>query len=367
MKKIIVSLGERSYPIFIAEDTISQAGSIVKSLVTSGKIIIISDSNVYTLFGASLSTSLINAGFQTQKIIVPSGENSKSLEVVSNIYKELAKNGIERSDSIVALGGGVIGDLAGYVAATYLRGLPFFQVPTTLLSQIDSSIGGKVGVNLEGWKNLVGSFYQPKAVLIDVSIIDGLPSQEKSNGLAEIIKTAFISGEYLVAFLEGKVDDLMNLDRVSLSLLIEECCRYKASIVEVDEKEDSLRRILNYGHTFGHAIESASNLRWTHGQSVAAGMMFASALAYYLGIDKGDTLRRQYAILKKANLPVNIPPLNEVDVIQALQRDKKISGGKFVFVLVSSPGKTRVIETEIRVIKHVFQNFKSIIDEVLGK
>lgn len=366
MKKVIVSLGERSYPIIIENGLLMEAGKHLRSMIGSGKAIIISDTNVFNLFGATLTSSFISEGIKVKKIIVPPGEGSKSLSVASNIYLELAKNNIERGDFVIALGGGVIGDLAGFVASTYLRGLNFIQVPTTLLSQIDSSIGGKVGVNLNSWKNLVGSFYQPKAVLIDVGIIERLPEAEKSNGLAEIIKTAFISGEYLVAFLESRQDDLMNLDRTSLALLIEECCRYKASIIEKDEKEQSLRRILNYGHTFGHAVESVTSPRWTHGQSVAMGIVFAALLGFYKGLVSNVVVQRQVNLIKKAGLPTSLPKLDEAEAFKALNQDKKKSDGGLWFVIVKTPGNTRLVEVDDKTIRTVYRDFKDIYAQAMS-
>lgn len=367
MKKVIVSLGQRSYPIIIKNGLLAEAGKHIKHEVGGGRVIIISDSNVFKIFGATLTSSFIDEGMKVQKIIVPPGESSKSLSVATNIYLELAKNNVERGDTIVALGGGVVGDLAGFIASTYLRGLNFVQVPTTLLAQIDSSIGGKVGVNLNTWKNLVGAFYQPRAVLIDVGLVKGLPDIEKSNGLAEIIKTAFISGEYLVAFLESRQDELMDLDATSLALLIEECCRYKAAVVEKDEKEEGLRRILNYGHTFGHAIESVTNPRWTHGQAVAVGMVYASLLAFYKGIVNENIVKRHVNLIKKAGLPISVPKVDEAQIFNALYQDKKRSEGKLWFVIVKSPGNTRVLDIEEDTIKAVFKNFKEIFKQAMAE
>lgn len=360
MRKVIVSLDKRSYPSLIGSGLLVQAGSHIKSLVPGGRAIIISDAMVFKLFGATLTSSLIKEGIKVHNIQVPPSENSKSLNVATNIYLELAKNNIDRSDFIVALGGGVVGDLAGFVAATYLRGLSFVQVPTTLLSQIDSSIGGKTGINLNNWKNLIGVFYQPKVVIIDVDLIEGLPDVEKSNGFAEIIKTAFISGEYLVAFLEGRQDNLLDMDRTSMTLLIEECCRFKANIVAEDETEDDLRKILNYGHTMGHAIESVVSPRWTHGQAVAVGMIFGSLVAYYLEIVKGDMVARHINLIKKAGLPTSLPNLNQDDLFAALYQDKKRSRGKLNFVIVKSPGNARIIEIDQRIISTVLDNFKEL-------
>lgn len=360
MKKVIVSLGERSYPILIKSGLLPQAGSHIKALVPEGRAIIISDATVFKLFGATLASSLISEGIKVQNIQVPPGEGSKSLNIVTNIYFELAKHNVDRGDFIIALGGGVIGDLAGFVAATYLRGLVFIQVPTTLLAQIDSSIGGKVGINLNNWKNLVGAFYQPRAVLIDVSLIEGLSDIEKSNGFAEIIKTAFISGEYLVAFLESRQEDLMDMDPVSLTLLIEECCRFKAGIVAEDETEKDLRTILNYGHTMGHAIEYATSPRWAHGQAVAVGMVFASLLAYYLEMSSGAMVQRQINLINKAGLPMNFPNIDHDDLFTALYQDKKRGRGKLNFVIVKSPGNPKAIDVDQKTVQTVLDNFKEL-------
>lgn len=365
MKKIIVSLGERTYPIFIGENILGSIGRQIRPLLPSDRAIIISDSTVYELFGAKLSASLIDIGVKPLKVIIPSGETSKSMEFVTEIYRELAKNSIERNDSIFALGGGIIGDIAGFVASTYLRGLPFIQVPTTLLAQVDSSIGGKVGINFNKWKNLVGSFYQPKAVVIDVDVIAGLPEMEKSNGLAEMIKTAFISSDYLVSFLESRKDNLLNLDSSSMVLLVEECCRFKSNIVEQDEKESSLRRILNYGHTMGHAIESSTDLRWTHGQAVAAGMVFAAVMAYRLGLGPADIVKRLVNILKAANLPTILPPLKMSDVMSAISHDKKRIGGNIPYVILQSPGKTRIVEVDENTIEDTVKEFPKLFSEAM--
>lgn len=364
-KKVVISLKERSYPILIGKGLLAQVGSYVKSAVPEGRAIIISDATVFKLFGATLISSFIKENIKVQNIQVPAGENSKSLNVVTNIYLELAKNNIDRSDFIVALGGGIVGDLAGFVASTYLRGLSFVQVPTTLLSQIDSSIGGKTGINLNNWKNLIGTFYQPKIVLIDIGLIEGLPDVEKANGFAEIIKTAFISGEYLVAFLESRQDDLLGMDHTSLVLLIEECCRFKGNIVKIDETEKDLRRILNYGHTIGHAIESVTSPRWTHGQAIAVGMVFASLLAYYLEMTKGDMVARHVNLIKKAGLPTSFPNFNHDDFFTALSQDKKRNRGKLNFVIVKSPGNAKIIGTDHSTIRTVLDNFKELLKKAM--
>jgi 3-dehydroquinate synthase len=249
----------------------------------------------------------------------------------------------ERKSCVLALGGGIVGDVAGFAAATYLRGIPYVQVPTTLLAQVDSSVGGKTGVNHESGKNLIGAFYQPKMVLIDVAVLRTLPSRELVAGLAEVIKYGIIQDPKLFELLEEKAEKLLGLDHALLSEVIGASCAIKARVVEADEREDDLRAVLNFGHTIGHALEAVTGYRQLlHGEAVGVGMVKATALSVRQGFCDPMSFKRVVALVKKAGLPVEIPPgVSPQKLIQAMEVDKKVAGGKIKFIVCEGIGKTR--------------------------
>jgi 3-dehydroquinate synthase len=287
--------------------------------------------------------SLDSAGFEVVPILVPDGEEHKGFKSLTTIYDRLIAERCERKSSVLALGGGVIGDLAGFAAATYLRGVPYVQVPTTLLAQVDSSVGGKTGVNHENGKNLIGAFYQPKLVLIDVNVLASLPHRELLAGLAEVIKYGIIEDPQLFQDLEKKVRKIVALDRELLQRIIVTSCSIKARIVEMDEREENQRAVLNFGHTIGHALEAATDYRqFLHGEAVAIGMIKAAMLSVQHGFCDQQSFERILKMITEAGLPSEIPAgLSLQSVVDAIQLDKKAAEGRIKFVMSEGIGKTR--------------------------
>ncbi len=290
------------------------------------------------LYGDALRQRLADEGFEVAIIEVPEGEEQKSLETAGRLYDELSRLHVERLTPVLALGGGVIGDLAGFVAATYLRGLPLVQVPTTLLAQVDSSIGGKVAVDQGQLKNKIGAFYQPGLTISDISTLKTLPPRALSTGLAEVIKHAVIWDKEFFTYLEEKLDKIKSFDEPVLERVVSRSAEIKAEVVEKDERDLGLRNVLNYGHTVGHAIETVSGFRVWHGEAVAMGMLAAGRISARLGVLDGDELARLESLITRAGLPAKMPELETERVIQAMRHDKKISGGKMKFVLLKSIG-----------------------------
>jgi 3-dehydroquinate synthase len=344
MKKVKVELGSNSYEIRIGNELLTRTGLWLKEKGFSGKAAIITDATVKGLHGEALSRGLTNAGFNVTTLEVPAGEEYKSLATAGRLYQELTDSYAERTTLILALGGGVIGDLAGFVAATYMRGVPLIQVPTTLLAQVDSSIGGKVAVDYGHLKNTIGVFYQPKMVIADIDTLKTLPEAELSNGLAEVIKSAIIRNRKFFNFLDKNLERARSLDTAVLEEIVLETARIKAEIVARDEKESGLRGILNYGHTIGHALETVSNFQLKHGQAVAIGMLAAARISSRMGIlDKSDEIRLTNMITK-AGLPTKIPNLNTEDIISAMKHDKKVLQDKTRFVLLKSIGNAFITD-----------------------
>jgi 3-dehydroquinate synthase len=338
---VSVQLGNRSYPIKIAPGLLNQLGRECARLKLGDRCAIITDTNVGRRFAKPVYESLVKAGFEPSLITVPAGEKSKRISVVEKCHDQLAAHRLERKSFIVALGGGVVGDLAGFVAAIYLRGIPFVQVPTTLLAQVDSSVGGKTGVNLRAGKNLVGAFYQPKLVLCDLETLKTLPEREFISGLAEIIKYGIIFDAKLFAQLERDLPKILKLDAKTLSEIIARCCEIKAEIVSQDETESGLRAILNFGHTIGHAIENSSGYgKFLHGEAITIGQVAAAKLSQkILGLSERD-VRRIENLFVQAGLPTQIK-LNSArrkKLFDAMRLDKKVSGGEIKFVLAKKIG-----------------------------
>ena len=344
MRNVQVRLGNRSYEIHIGKGLLAELGPRCEALGLGKRCAIITDSKVGPLFATKAQHSLKRAGFQSLLIKVPAGEKAKSLEHARRCYEQLAGHRLERSSFIVALGGGVVGDLAGYVAATWLRGVRFVQVPTTLLAQVDSSVGGKVGVNLPAGKNLVGAFHQPAIVLCDLSTLDTLPSREFRAGLAEIIKYGIIRDANLFSLLERNLENILAREPNLLSKVIARCCEIKAEVVRQDETEASLRAILNFGHTIGHAIEAISHYgKFLHGEAISIGQVAAAWLSHRLtGLEPQD-VRRISALLGRANLPTSIElrPTQTRKLMAAMKLDKKVSGGEIKFVLAEKIGRVK--------------------------
>jgi len=339
---VTVPLGQRSYAIKIAAGLLRQLGVECAGLKLGARCAIITDTNVGKKFAKPAFESLVKAGFEPTLIVVPAGENSKSLKSVQACYDQLAANRLERKSFIVALGGGVVGDLAGFVAATYLRGIPFVQVPTTLLAQVDSSVGGKTGVNLKAGKNLVGAFYQPKLVLCDLDTLKTLPEREFRSGLAEVVKYGIIFDAKLFVQLERDLPKLLRREPKSLTAVIARCCEIKAEVVGQDETEGGLRAILNFGHTIGHAIENSSGYgKYLHGEAIAIGQVAAAKLSQkILGLSPGEADRIENLFVQ-AGLPVKIKfnPAQRRKLLAAMKLDKKVSAGEIKFVLAEKIGR----------------------------
>jgi 3-dehydroquinate synthase len=355
MRTVHVPLGERSYPILIGPGLLSSLGQRCARLKLGARCAVISDANVSPRFGRATGRSLRRAGFDPIFITVPAGETAKSLKTVEFCYDRLAAHRLERKSFIIALGGGVVGDLAGFVAATYLRGVAFVQVPTTLLAQVDSSVGGKVGVNLKAGKNLVGAFHQPRLVLCDLDTLATLPAREFRAGLAEVIKYGIICDAPLFRRLERDHPKLLAREPRTLAPVIARCCKIKAGVVGQDETESGLRAILNFGHTIGHAIEAISGYgRFLHGEAISIGQVAAANLsASLMGLPR-RAVERIEALFQRAGLPTHIQlgPSQRRRLFAAMKLDKKVSGGEIKFVLARRIGEViwgqKVSESEIR-------------------
>jgi len=344
MQKVSVRLGSNSYNIHIGPGLLAQTGQKLKEIGFSGKLVIITDPTVKRLYGNSLQQSLAGSGFEVLIIEVPEGEEQKSLETAGKLYHELTDVYTERTTPILALGGGVIGDLAGFVAATYMRGVPLIQIPTTLLAQGDSSIGGKVAVNHGQLKNKIGAFYHPRLTISDISTLKTLSTRELSDGLAEIIKHGVIQDREFFSYLEENLAKIKSLDEPVLERVISHSAEIKVGVVEKDELDLGLRNILNYGHTVGHAIETVSELKVWHGEAVAIGMLAEARIANKLGVlDQSETVRLKN-LIATAGLPTRLPGLQLEKLIQAMKHDKKILQGKIRFVLPKSIGEVFITE-----------------------
>ncbi len=344
MRVLKVSLGERSYSISIGSGGLTGLGGSCRKLGLGRQCAVITDVNVAAHYAAKAQDSLAAAGFQVHVISVPAGETAKSLRTVETVYNALAAQRLGRDSFIVALGGGVVGDLAGFVAATYLRGIAFVQVPTTLLAQVDSSVGGKVGVNLKAGKNLVGSFYQPRLVVCDLDVLDTLPEREFRAGMAEVIKYGIIYDAPLFQRLERGLDQLFQRDRAALATIIARCCAIKAEVVGQDETEGGLRAILNFGHTIGHALEAISGYgKYLHGEAIAIGQVAAAKLSSALtGLPARDAERIE-RIFSRAGLPtsVRLKARQQENLFGAMKLDKKVRAGEVTFVLATRIGAVK--------------------------
>ncbi len=339
MQTLHVALENRSYPILIGSNLLNQADLIVPHLKRKN-VAIITNSTVAPLYLAQLTKTLQNANVCVIEIILPDGEAYKNTATLNLIYDALLKNRCERSTTLIALGGGVIGDLTGYAAATYLRGVPFIQIPTTLLSQVDSSVGGKTGINHPLGKNMIGAFYQPKLVLADIDTLQTLPPRELSAGLAEVIKYGLIRDATFFDWLELNTQKLMKLDEAAISYAIYRSCQNKAEVVAADEHETGERALLNLGHTFGHAIENAMGYGvWLHGEAVAAGTLMAADLSKRMGWLSPAEFSRILNVLSSANLPLQAPQLGAEKYLDLMANDKKVADGKIRLVLQQGIGK----------------------------
>jgi len=343
MQTLNVKLAERSYPIHIGADNLARVGKFLAQVGLRGKVAVVTNPTVATLYLDPVTHALKQAGFTVIPVLIPDGEEYKTINSLQIIYDCLIAERLERKSCVLALGGGVVGDMAGFAAATYLRGVPYVQVPTTLLAQVDSSVGGKTGVNHADGKNLIGAFYQPRLVLIDVSVLRTLPRRELVAGLAEVIKYGIIEDAELFGLLEQKIDSLVQLDQELLIDTIATSCAIKARVVEADEREDDYRAVLNFGHTIGHALEAVTGYtRFLHGEAVGVGMAKAAALSAKYSSCDAKSLQRIVQLIESAGLPSEIPgDVSMTGLIQGMEVDKKAAGGKIKFVMCEGIGKTR--------------------------
>jgi 3-dehydroquinate synthase len=342
MKKVKVHLDKkqsRSYEICIGYDIFDRIAVMIANSRIAARYVIVTDDCVGTLYGATLLAHLTKMGARSDLIVFPAGERSKNVQSVLDIAGKLLDLGVDRKSALIALGGGVAGDLAGFIASIYMRGIPCIQVPTTLMAQVDSSIGGKTAIDLPQGKNLLGTFCQPAGVFIDVKCLDTLPDTEYQNGLAEVVKYGIIDSEDLFRQLESGVEMIRSRNRPFLETIIQRACTIKKGIVEMDEREQGLRRILNFGHTLGHALEAASEYGISHGSAVAVGMVAAARISQKLyGLPAGDRERIE-GLIATLSLACRIPQaLATEDILSGLQRDKKKDGDTIHFVLLKKIG-----------------------------
>ena len=343
MNEVRVSLGERSYSIHIGNGILHTIGENMNAFSFSRKTLVISDTNVAPLYLDTVVNSLQEAGFVPYTAIVEAGEKSKAFATAEQLFTTCIEAGLDRKSPIIALGGGVIGDLAGFVAATYLRGVPFIQIPTSLLAQVDSSVGGKVAVNHPLGKNLIGAFYQPKFVLIDTDTLTTLPPRELSTGLAEVIKYGLIADNSLFTYLSSHSEEVLSLEPDAIRHLVTRSCEIKANVVERDEKESSLRMILNFGHTAAHAIEANTGYRlYNHGEAVAVGMVAAARISKDCGYLDNEAVRVIEEQIEQYRLPLTASDCTEQELYDLLYHDKKMIGGKLNWVLLTKIGETKI-------------------------
>jgi 3-dehydroquinate synthase len=345
LKRMIVGLGERSYPIWIGGGILSRLPEALQEVKFPRKVAIVTNPVVQALYGSSIAGSLNDAGYETHFIVLPDGEEHKTWSTLQTIFDALIAQGFDRHCGLIALGGGVTGDMAGFAAATFLRGIPYVQVPTTLLAQVDSSIGGKTAINHPQGKNLIGSFYQPCHVHIDVETLKSLDAREFSTGMAEVVKYGIIRDKEFFDWLLKHRQELQSRDSETLIRAVKKSCQIKADIVEVDEKEGGLRAILNFGHTFGHAVETLSGYNtFRHGEAVAVGMMVVASISHRMELCSADDVSAIRNLLQAFDLPVT-PPLYPLDAyLDAMMRDKKVQKGTLRLVLNKGIGDCLVQE-----------------------
>lgn len=344
MQTLTVALGDRAYPIHIGSGLLDQPELILPHLKTQ-QAAIVTNTTVGPLYLERVQNVLLQAEIKTVAIVLPDGEAYKNNTSLNQIYEVLLQNRMERKATLVALGGGVIGDLTGFAAATYLRGVPFIQIPTTLLAQVDSSVGGKTGINHPLGKNMIGAFYQPQLVLADTETLNTLPDRELSAGLAEIIKYGLISDLPFFEWLETNMDLLLARDSQALTYAILRSCQNKAEVVAADERESGRRALLNLGHTFGHAIETGMGYgAWLHGEAVGTGMIMAATLSQQMGWLSAQDVTRIRALIVKAHLPDTAPKLGPEKYMDLMALDKKVEGGKLHFVLLRAIGSAVISE-----------------------
>jgi 3-dehydroquinate synthase len=342
---VSVPLEKAGYDILIGPGLLTELGERLRDRPLAPRYILVTDSNVEDYLGVDLQGLLRGCGLAVDLISFPAGEESKNMGTVVSLAREMVRLGADRQTAVLALGGGVAGDVAGFLASIYMRGIPFVQIPTTLLAQVDSSVGGKTGVDLPEGKNLLGTFYQPKAVFADIGVLATLPQAELRNGLAEVVKYGIIRSPELFRLLEDRCWDVLNLEPQVTADIVYSSCSIKAEVVAADEREGDLRRILNFGHTVGHAVEAAADYQIPHGEAVAMGMVVASRISAVKGLMPQEELARLCGLLDRLGLPRLIPPhLSPEHLIELLQHDKKAKSGRVHFVLCRGIGETVITD-----------------------
>ncbi|MBT6716558.1 MAG: 3-dehydroquinate synthase [Nitrospina sp.] len=345
MQSLNIDLGERSYDILLGSGLLGSVGKFLSQVLQPSRIVLITHPSLFKLYGEKVLSGFKDQGWTTDVIEVPEGETSKTLQQAEKIFDRLLDLRCDRKTVLVALGGGVIGDLVGFVAATYQRGIPFVQVPTTLLSQVDSSVGGKTAVNHPKGKNMIGAFYQPRLVVADLGTLQTLPKNEFRAGLAEVIKYGVISDPSLFEYLEKNTEKILQLDNECLAHIVKTSCAIKAEVVEKDERESHYRMILNFGHTLGHAFEALTGYsRFIHGEAVAIGMVHAAKLSQQLGKCQEEITKRLSELVRKCGLPIDMPDLDPQTIIDSLYHDKKTMNNKIKFILVKEIGVIEIVD-----------------------
>lgn len=339
---VAIDLGDRSYDILIGEGLLQDASAFA-GLPKSSKALIVTNTTVGPLYTAALRAAIAPHHKQVLDVELPDGEQYKDWPALNQVFTKLLEEAADRKTVLYALGGGVVGDMTGFAAACYMRGVPFVQVPTTLLAQVDSSVGGKTAINHPAGKNMIGAFYQPQRVICDLVTLDTLPQRELLAGLAEVIKYGPIADAEFLGWLEANLDALLARDRTALKHAIKRSCEIKAWVVGQDEKESGIRAILNYGHTFGHAIEAGLGYgEWLHGEAVGCGMVMAADLSARLGLIDTTTAQRITALIERTGLPIQGPKLGADRYLELMQVDKKAEGGEIRFVVVGPLGQARM-------------------------
>ncbi len=353
IEEITVELGDRSYPILIGRNVLERLPELIEGAGAKGAAAIVTDENVAPLYCERVCAQAEKAGLTPIPCVMPAGEESKRLARIEELCGEFLEGALDRSSIVIALGGGVVGDTAGFAAATFMRGIPYIQIPTTVVAQVDSSVGGKTAVNHPLAKNVIGAFHQPSAVLIDLEMLSTLPERELRAGLAEVIKHGVIADAELFAYMESHVDAILAKDLDTLLYPVKRSCEIKAAIVSADELEHGVRANLNYGHTFGHAIEAVTAYgTFLHGEAISLGMQAAAVLARDLGLVDDNFVARQRACFEAYGLPTQWPELPVDETLEAMKRDKKVRAGTMKFVVAERMGsvvhRTDVAETQAR-------------------
>jgi 3-dehydroquinate synthase len=354
MRTVTVGLGERAYPIHIGEGLLARADLFLPHL-PQRKVSVVTNTTVSSLYLEKFSATLRGAGLEIVSVVLPDGEEHKNWQTLNSIFDALLSNRCERKSTIIALGGGVVGDLAGFAAASYQRGVPFIQVPTTLLAQVDSSVGGKTAINHPLGKNMIGAFYQPRMVLADTAILSTLPDRELSAGLAEVIKYGLIMDLPFLGWLEANMDNLNRREPGALAYAVTRSCENKAAVVAADERETGRRALLNLGHTFGHAIEAGLGFGiWLHGEAVAAGTVLAARLSERMGFLTANDVERISRLFVRAGLPIAAPSLGQDRYLELMGHDKKIENGRLRLILLRSLGEAfMTTEFDLRDLREV--------------